>query len=268
MRRSKTVLILATGCLVLSCTRLSWSDDSFQFFDHPEIDYWGERKEGQAALPLRQSSSKPALPRETSSSFPWKKYMDPKNEEFFKEGDYTPPAPFMEIARNPTDENIENWFRYLDLKNQLTHRLQEKLEAYASTHGVAVASQEKSAPPTSAPKNTVPDVDPKRFRLRLYFDSKCPHCEHMMGTLSELAELGFFVELRQVDQDVSARSRIPFPVMTAQASELRQYGIQGVPLLLVGDLKRHSFFKIEGYQPTNAVLQVIRGQTTHKGDQS
>ena len=37
--------------------------------------------------------------------------------EFFKEGDYSPPEPFMELARNPTDENIRMWFQYLDKKN-------------------------------------------------------------------------------------------------------------------------------------------------------
>jgi hypothetical protein len=268
MRKSKTIIVFSIVNLLWLSTNAALADEGFQYFDHQELDFWGEKKESPPVFPVKQETGHAPLPKETLSSFPWKKYTDPKNDEFFKEGDYTPPAPFMEIARNPTDENIENWFRYLDMKNQLTHRLQEKLESYASAHGMAVASEESSVPPASVQTTGVTDLDPKRFRLRLYFDSKCPHCEHMMGTLAELSALGFFVELKQVDQDVSVRARIPFPVKSAMPPELRQYGIQSVPLLLVGDLKRHSFFKIEGYQPTNAVLQTIRGQTTQKGDPS
>ena len=107
------------------------------------------------------------------------------------------------------------------------------------------------------PKPVSVTPDAKRFRLRMYFDSHCPHCERMMGTLSELAARGYFVELRQVDKDRSTRSRIPFPVADATPEELKTYGVEAVPVLLVGDLKNKSFFKMQGYQTAASILTVL-----------
>jgi hypothetical protein len=246
-------LSIVGAFLALGHIKAAVSEDGFQYFKNSEIDYW---KENQV------QGEKPSLPvvssAKSASAFPWKKYLDPKNEEFFKEGDYTPPAPFMEIARNPSDDNIANWFKYLELKNALTHRLQERLEAYGAQHVSTTAFEQAVIP--KAPVQPQVEVDAKRFRLRLYFDSKCPHCQKMMKTIGELSQLGFWIELRQVDSDLSIRSQIPFPVSSATPKELKQYQIEGVPLLLVGDLKRGTFFKIQGEQPTDAVLQAIRSE--------
>ena len=243
--------------------RLAVADEDFQYFASPDVDYWSKKE----SLPEKPKSTLSLNPTRTASTFPWKKYLDPKNDEFFKEGDYTPPAPFMEIARNPSDENVANWFHYLETKNEITRRLQEKLAAYTLQRSVAIAGEVAPMPVTH--KQVSLDNDAKRFRLRLrlYFDSKCPHCQHMLGTLSELSRLGYWVELKQIDADVSVRSKIPFPVTSASASELKQYQIHEVPLLLVGDLKRKTFFKIQGYQTADSVLETFRSETsTNQGD--
>jgi hypothetical protein len=80
----------------------------------------------------------------------------------------------------------------------------------------------------------------------------------MMTTLGELSRLGYEIELRQIDSDLSARSKIPFQVSSASPSELKQYQISAVPVLLVGDIKRQTFFKLQGYQPKEAVLQALQ----------
>ena len=65
--------------------------------------------------------------KEKKKSFKWSNYLDPKNDEFFKEGSYTPPKPFMELARNPSDKNIGNWIAYNKKKNALNQRLQLRM---------------------------------------------------------------------------------------------------------------------------------------------
>lgn len=222
------------------------AEAEFRYFSDPEVDYWKKKSQTEPSTVTAKPSPVPAV------SFPWKKYLDPKNDEFFREGDYLPPAPFMEIARNPSDENIANWFHYLEVKNAITHRLQERLETYSALQVRPLAL--KSGP-------LALDPDAKRFRLRLYFDSHCPHCQQMLGTLTDLSKRGFWIELRQIDSDFAIRSKIPFPVMSASRQELSQYHIEGVPLLLVGNLKRGTFFKIQGYQSTESVLQALRSET-------
>ena len=95
----------------------------------------------------------------------------------------------------------------------------------------------------------------------MYFDSHCPHCEHMLSTtIRELSAMGYWIELRQVDRDESARAKIPFPVSPASPDELKRYGIESVPVLLIGDLKARSFFKMQGDQTSSAVLAAIQSQ--------
>ena len=276
-------LSAAPLCMLLLTVNALAAGSEFSYFGEPELDYWkqaapkgGGTSTLGAGRPLAAPTKGPA--EAGAGTFPWQKYSDPKNDEFFREGDYTPPAPFMEIARNPTDSNIENWFRYLETKNQLLHRLQEKLSAYAASHGQSLPPNMPALPPSMAGAATeapavverasariggapAPRPDAKRFRLRLYFDSHCPHCEHMLSTtIRELSALGYWIELRQVDRDESARAKIPFPVSPANPTELKQYGIESVPVLLVGDLQKKSFFKMQGYQTAAAVMGAL-GET-------
>lgn len=248
-----------------------------QYFKDPEIDFWkGEvaqdKSKAVVVVPTGKGNPKNGVAPTSKSSFAWGKYLNPSNDEFFKEGDYTPPAPFMEIARNPTDQNIQNWFKYLETKNALLQTLQAKLSEYTMKRSVPGLVAMKGSP--SSPEidpdavkrvqqryeiSRAPVADAKQFRLRLYFDSHCPHCEHMMGTVRELMQLGYWIELRQIDGDVSARSRIPFAVTSATPEELKRYQIESVPVLLVGNLKTQSFSKIQGYQPTTSVLAALQG---------
>lgn len=257
-----TLLALAGVCTL---SQLARADDGFRYFSDPEIDFWG-RREAPTKIPASPPSAKQP-PSPPTKGFAWDKYLSPAHDDFFREGDYTPPAPFVEIARNPTDENIERWYRYIELKNDVLKRLQTRLGEFAQknpdkvgalpapfANGLADDPETMARMAARVPKLVSVTPDAKRFRLRMYFDSHCPHCERMMGTLSELAARGYFVELRQVDKDRSTRSRIPFPVADATPEELKTYGVEAVPVLLVGDLKNKSFFKMQGYQTVPAVL--------------
>ena len=242
------------------------AQDGIQFFKEPEMDYWNKpgiktQSQNQSTRPSSTQDNHTKNKEASSardSSFPWKKYLDPKNDEFFREGEYLPPAPFMEIARDPSDENIDHWFKYLEAKNEITRRLQARLSEYSAKHPLGALTSDA---PIAISEKTIklPSIraDAKRFRLRLYFDSKCPHCEHMIETLKALSQRGYSIELKQLDSDTQARSRIPFPVSGATPSELKQYKIESVPVLLVGDLKARTYFKIQGYQPEDSVLRTF-----------
>lgn len=239
-----------------------------EYFKDAQIDYWKIAGAKPKSTDRSRSETKGGDVTTPGASlpFPWKKYSDPKNDEFFREGEYLPPAPFMEIARNPNDENIEHWFKYLEAKNEITRRLQAKLSEYAAKNAQVVSDNpdiQKSL--RAVPESVAIMPNAKRYRLRLYFDSKCPHCERMMGTLRSLAQQGFLIELKQVDKDTQVRGRIPFPVIELLPNELKQYQIETVPTLLVGDLVSSSYFKIQGYQTEQSVLAAIFKFSSKKG---
>jgi hypothetical protein len=266
---NKVQVLLALSSLI---SPIAWASDDFRYFSDPDIDYWKHSDKSTSAPPIAPPTKPTPSGTAPGKGFAWEKYLNPAHDDFFREGDYTPPAPFVEIARNPTDENIERWYRYIELKNNTLHHLQERLTEFAQKNPTKVAalpspySTGLSDDPgalakmvSRVEKPSAPAPDAKRFRLRLYFDSHCPHCQRMLGTVSELASRGYYVELRQTDQDRSIRAQIPFPVADASPQELKSYGIQAVPVLLVGDLKRGTFSKMQGYQPTAQVISALAG---------
>jgi len=244
-------------------TATSFGSD-FEYFSKG-VDFWNETTQKPQPSATKADSEKKvekpeALKGEMADkeAFPWPTYLDPKNKEFFREGDYTPPEPFMELVRNPSDENLKMWFSYVDRKNELAGKLQERMTEYLAKHGTSVPPEQKKV--TAALKVSTQPIDPRRYRLRMYFNTSCPHCQKMFLTLADLQAQGFFVEARQLDRNGQVNSKLPFPSELASPDEIAQKNIQSVPLLLIGDLKRKLVYRLSGFQPADAVLNAIRQQ--------
>jgi len=73
----------------------------------------------------------------------------------------------MELVRNPSDDNMKMWFSYVDKKNELAAKLQERMTEYLSSHGAAVPPEQKKV--TVALKTSNEPIDHKRYRLRNVF---------------------------------------------------------------------------------------------------
>lgn len=264
IRSISPYLVLCVLCLITWTETLAASN--FDYFGS-DIDYWHDKKQAPE-IPDSKVQSQPEKKNVTPTSddssterFQWQKYLDPKNKEFFKEGDYTPPEPFMEIVRNPTDSNLKMWHSYIEKRNQLSDRLQVRMKEYMEKNGAKTDDTGQAFVKTQIqflPK-TAPDA--KRFRFRMYFDSHCPHCRKMFGTLTELQSKGFYVEARQVDDDMSEAAGLPIPVDRASKAEIQEKDIQSVPLLLVGDLQKKEVYRFTGFQTVASIFSAIeKGQ--------
>lgn len=254
----------AAFLLSLTIAPLGFSSE-FEYFSKG-VDFWNE----VTSPPVPASSQKPVEEKGEPTAakaeevqkdkFPWEKHLDPKNKEFFKEGEYTPPEPFMELVRNPSDENLKMWFAYMDKKNELSTRLHERMSEYLAKNGGGIPNEQKQSIAQLAPVNNQ-KVEPRNYRLRMYFSSTCPHCQKMMGTLSNLQDQGFYIEGRQIDRGSKGLMAAPFPVEFASPQETQQKNIQSVPLLLIGDLKKKLVYRLTGYQTTDAVISAIQQQS-------
>ncbi len=226
------------------------------------IDYWNqnsEKKPKKEDAPVKADVPKtPDDKKEADKSFDWQKYLDPKNDEFFKEGDYQPPAPFMEIARNPTDRNIELWFAYIDKKNVLSKRLQERISEYLHKNTGTIAAEEISLIKNKLANMPTSDDDSKRFRFRMYFDSRCPHCKKMFSTLERLQDLGFYVEAKQINS-AGEPIKSSVPVTMADKKEAEEQKIDSVPLLMIGDMREKKVYRLNGYHDADSILKTIKG---------
>lgn len=253
MRIPKLIFVL----LLTATAFESAEGKELEYFD-TKIDYWGEKPS-----PMKNEKV-PSVVEQPKEKFPWKTYLDPKNKEFFKEGDYTPPEPFMEIARDPSDENIKNWFEFMKRKNELAARLEQKMQEYLARNeapGLAAQIGARVARNDAAPRKQPISValDPARFRIRMYFDSHCPHCRRMFGVLKRLKDEGFSVEALQVDSGpVSTEEKI-VPIGKASLSELKGRGGSAVPFLLIADLKRKALLPgVEGYHDYEEVIALLK----------
>lgn len=229
--------------------------EKLEYFDS-KIDFWGD-KPGAKDTPKVQT--RPADSQD--GKFPWKTFLDPKNKEFFKEGDYTPPEPFMEVARNPTDDNIKQWFELMKKKNELQTKLQERMAEYMAKNGeVKVPAPITTATPAPQnPKEKNVALDPSRFRLRMYFESTCPHCRRMFQVLRRFQDSGFHVEALQVDSGPVPDAERIVPISRADPNDLKKHGIKGVPFLLIADTKRKALLPaIEGYHDFDEILRLLK----------
>lgn len=229
--------------------------EKLEYFES-KIDFWGD-KPGAKDNPKAQVSPTD----KQDGKFPWKTFLDPKNKEFFKEGDYTPPEPFMEVARNPTDDNIKQWFELMKKKNELQTKLQDRMAEYMAKNGelkipanIATATP---APPKVKEQNVA--LDPSRFRLRMYFESTCPHCRRMFQVLKKLQDGGFHVEALQVDSGPVPDAEKVVPISRADPNDLKKHGIKGVPFLLIADTNRKALLPaIEGYHDFEEILRLLK----------
>lgn len=249
------------GFTFLQTTSIAWSEE-IQFFKKG-IDYWNESPsskpqpsaEGEKNKPDPQLSEAP-LPTSPKKEFPWDTYLEPKNKEFFKEGDYTPPEPFMEIARNPSDENLKKWFQYIQLKNDLSARLQARMQEFLSKNpGTSPEVKQNTIAKIQALPRAPSNV--QRYRMRMYFDSHCPHCKRMFETLIALQNQGYFVEAKQIDVQSPLLTHIAIPTEMASPQDIQSKAIQSVPLLLIGDLKKQVVYRLTGFQTVSNVLTAL-----------
>jgi thiol-disulfide isomerase/thioredoxin len=249
-------VIICTGLLLLSNLAQA---EVLQYFES-KIDFWGEKKQSAMDADPKSQNSDVTVKNE-NGKFPWKTFLDPKNKEFFKEGDYTPPEPFMEIARNPSDENIKNWFEFMKKKNELAKNLDEKMRLYLAKNSLA--------PPPMTPeisnvsRVSVADenvkLDPSRFKVRMYFESTCPHCRKMFGVLQKLQSEGFQIEALQVDSGPVPEEERVVPIGKADPTEIKKHAINSVPYLLIADTKKKALLPaIQGYHDFQEIIGLLK----------
>ena len=103
-------------------------------------------------------------------------------------------------------------------------------------------------------------IDFRRFQFRMYFASSCPHCRKMMDELIKLQDMGFYIELRQIDDDKSYARGLPFIVHKASQAELKEKKIEAWPVLFIGDQKKKLVYRINGFHKAEDILFTLQSK--------
>lgn len=236
---------------------------SFKYFDE-QSEYF-EKKARQKKLDdnIEKEHEKltEKMTKKLDEKFDWKRQLDPNDEslDFFREGDHLPPRPYIEMVRDPSDDNIKKWFLLMKKKNELSRRLAKKMQSYIDRHEVPQPIRGDYQQKVNNLKPAKLAIHPKGFRLRLYYHSACPHCKRMIRTMTGLARRGFYVEIKQIDDNLAARKDIPFPVTRATKKELEEKQINSWPVLLIGNINNKKVYRINGYQDEATIIQSLGG---------
>ncbi len=150
------------------------------------------------------------------------------------------------------------WLRYLETKNKLATRLQRRMSEYllknCKSKKIPLATQRGMKT-----RNSVLNVgDRSRFRLRMYFESTCPHCKRMMETLNTLQNNGHFVEALQLDKAPLFQAAFPLRISRANTLDTKKHNITSVPFLLIADLKNKVISEpIKGFQSPKQIENIL-----------
>ncbi len=245
---------------VVLCISGTARANDFNFFSSG-IDYWNEQKKEDKSAPPTAPEKKQSVAT-PDKNFDWKSHLDPNNKEFFREGEYTPPEPFMELVRNPTDENIKNWFAMIEKKNELSSRMMERIQEYVAKNSAKMEPQSKAILVNAKESLQKAPPETSRYRFRFYFDSQCPHCKRMFETVADLQSRGFYVEAFQVDGANVALPGMTVAVTKASKTDVDKHKITSVPFLLIGDLQKKVVYRLSGYQSTASVFDAINTQAS------
>jgi thiol-disulfide isomerase/thioredoxin len=192
-----------------------------EWFGSP-LDYWGGSPYGTSPPPPAQVSApdSPQAPRSapqaasaTERPFDWSDYTDPTQPEFWREGDHTPPAPLLELIRDPSPENIERYRAWTS----------QKLEVSAQVSALLAQAEQPA------------QVSWDGVQVVYFYARGCGYCQQNTPHVLELQELGADVMPVHLDSPSPA-----LPTSTPWTEEMGQLvAVQGTPTwVLVEDGQR------------------------------
>lgn len=182
--------------------------------------------------------------------FNWNDQFDIEKDQFFKEGDYTPPAPFIEALRRPTKDNILNFEKWQALRNLLLQRYEAARTQYVEQTGVNI-------PKVSAPVTDGDERDLEKYHYVFYFESTCPSCHSMFQTINEMVQRGVYVEAVRVDKTENEVKGLDIPWNFARPDEIKKLNLKAVPVLVAIDEKTKKAYQMTGKKSIKQILQVI-----------
>lgn len=211
--------------------------DGVRFFD--------EAPSKPKAIPEKLETEQKTKP------FNWNDQLNIEKDQFFKEGDYTPPAPLVEALRRPTKENILNFEKWQEMRNILLQRYETARAQYMGKGGVQV-------PRAEAPVLDVDEREIEKYHYIFYFESTCPSCHAMFQTINQMVQRGVYVEAIRVDKNENEVKGLDLPWSYANPEELKKLNLKAVPVLVAIDEKTKKAYQMTGRKSIKEILQVIR----------
>ena len=198
------------------------------------FDYWGEATPVEEVEPAKPA---PQAVREYDAlPFDWAAYADPSDPRFWDDGgDYQPPRPLLELARNPTPENAARYREWMEAKAALSTELHSLIWG--------------EAPQT---KKVRPSVIWGQVRVIYVYSATCGHCKRSAPTVAALREIGARVVTMYTDApSPEYPNSLPYEGAIAQALP-----VVGTPTWVLEVEGRRAL--VQGYAPIERLEEQIQ----------
>lgn len=246
--------IVAIKILIPISTLLTISTDMrAEMFDSP-ISYFDEDKsEGKKQKIEKEAKKESGKDTDKKSrKFNWNLYLNEDNDEFFKEGNYIPPAPFMEAMRKPTRRNILFFEEWKNKRNRLLSRYNKERNRILGLKGRKVGIKTNNEEVYNGLR---------KYRIIFYFSATCSACKRMFNVMNRLVDNGVYVEAVRVDKVNSTVTGLKIPWSPLSVKEYSLIKKSRVPLLMIFDDELQKAFKIVGAKSAKEILAIIQQST-------
>ncbi|MGE3682700.1 MAG: TlpA family protein disulfide reductase [Bdellovibrionales bacterium] len=188
-------------------------------------------------------------PKEEKKPFDWNSFMNVENDEFFKEGDYTPPAPFLEALRRPTKENILLFEKWNETRNLLLQRYETARAQYVAKSNVMLPEVKRSQ---GGNAKTL-----EKFRFVFYFDAECPSCHAMFETVNQMVQKGVYVEAVRLDKGKQEVRGLSIPWVSPSPKEVQKINLKAVPFLMAFDDETKKVYQVTGRKTIEEIADLL-----------
>ena len=230
---------------------------SFSFYE-TDIDYWPEKAKVEE---VQRTEEKKIVEeksnKEEMNRFDWEKVSDPDNDEFYRQGDHMPPAALVEAMKNPSDQNLK---RYFDLKEKRERKLQEftqRSEKYRLKKLEKALSKMEKVQVNKNKFYNAREIRSK-YKIRMYYDSNCPHCKRMYQNLITLQKDGFSVDAIQIDKGPNSFSKIKSRRLRDGEGKLVGLYQGGTPYTLILNSKTNKVSSLRGYVSLSKLTDILK----------
>lgn len=190
----------------------------------------------------------------------WQKLLNPKTDDFWREGNHVPDAGFVIFAKNPTKENAKFWLMRNELKAKRMEQMLPLLEQAQMELIKAGLMEDRydvlKKGRALAPKNSTIKVDLGNSGLQsltFYFiySPDCPHCQRLATTIQSLPNVH---PLQATQSGLKSWPGLPAS-RYATKETLATYVKDGrVPVLIVHDRESNNVQILKGAVSRETIL--------------
>ena len=196
-----------------------------------------------------------SLPNVASVPKEWKPFLDPSNDDFWREGNHIPDL--LLWAKNPTKENAKLYLMRMNMKRNLLHKMyeqQKEANIELIKEGLIADDYDFLSQGIGQKSQTKTDLQTSLADTHIFFFYS-PTCMHSRRQADVLRGLQNVTPLQVGGNLLMHFNALP-ESLWAEKEDLEKHKIgKRLPVLLVYNNQLNKMLRLEGFQPIENIIK-------------